>query len=104
MPTVYPNPAAGSTPASGGTCAEWLYMAVAGGGSLHANMPVRFFGTNVIYLNIGCRSAPLFQDTAEVGRRFAAGFSYDPQASLNNVTPDKNGDHSDNRAASLANS
>ena len=60
-----PNPAAGSIPASGSTPANG-YTAVPGGGSLHANMPVRFFGTNVIYLNTAA-DAPLFQDTAEIG-------------------------------------
>ncbi len=37
-----------------------------GGGSIHSNMTVRFFGTNLIYLNTGTNS-PLFQDTAEIG-------------------------------------
>ena len=61
IPTIYPNPSAGTTAAlpSG-------YKSIAGGGSIHSNMPVRFFGTNIIYLNTGT-SSPLFQDTAEIG-------------------------------------
>ncbi len=59
--SLYPNPAGGT-----GTAAPSGYTAVAGGGSVHSNMPVRFFGMNILYLNPGTNS-PLFQDTAEFG-------------------------------------
>ncbi len=58
---LYPNIAAGT-----GTAAPSSYTTLPGGGSIHSNMTVRFFGTNVIYLNSGT-SSPLFQDTAEIG-------------------------------------
>ena len=61
-PVLYPNPAAGS-----GNAAPSSYTALPGGGSIHANMTTRFFGTNVIYLNTGAAGSPLFQDTAEIG-------------------------------------
>ncbi len=57
---VQPNPNAG-----GGTLPAG-FTAMMGGGSIHSNMPVRFFGTNVMYLNPNPgANAPLFQDTAE---------------------------------------
>ena len=57
---IVPNPyLGGSVPPGKGT-------PLPGGGSIHSNMPVRFFGTNIIYLNTGTNS-PLFQDTAEIG-------------------------------------
>ena len=59
---LYPNANAGSGQAT--PPANYTY--VAGGGSIHSNMSVRFFGTNVIYLNPSAGS-PLFQDTAEIG-------------------------------------
>ena len=39
---------------------------IAGGGSFHANMPVRFFGKNLFYLNNAGVDAPLYQDGLEV--------------------------------------
>ena len=39
---------------------------IAGGGSFHANMPVRFFGKNLFYLNNAGVNAPLYQDGVEV--------------------------------------
>jgi len=59
---LYPNSNAGSGQANPPT--NFTY--VAGGGSIHSNMSVRFFGTNVMYLN-PTASSPLFQDTAEIG-------------------------------------
>ena len=54
-----PNP-------NSGTAATTASGFAAGGGSIHANMPVRFFGTNVMYLNNVGASAPLFQDSVEI--------------------------------------
>ena len=78
--TLQPNPAAGklTTIGSGFT---------AGGGSIHANMPVRFFGTNIIYLNDAGANAPLFQDTAEIAGDLLLD-SYDQKAKLDNSTLD----------------
>lgn len=58
-----PNPTAGTAT----TINQAANNAVQGGGSFHANMPVRFFGENVVYLNpnVGA-NAPLYQDTVEV--------------------------------------
>ncbi len=71
-----------------------------GGGSIHANMPVRFFGTNVIYLNNISSSLPLFEDTAEIGGDLLLD-TYDPKASLNNVTVDNSGSTPVGQQASL---
>jgi len=62
-PNFYPNPTAGTGMVlpSGS-----LYTLVPGDGSIHANMPLRFFGKNVVYLNAAGGSAPLFQDGIEV--------------------------------------
>ena len=57
--TLVPNPKAGSATAINNT------TALAGGGSFHANMPVRFFGKNVVYLNDAGTDAPLYQDSME---------------------------------------
>ena len=70
-----------------------------GGGSIHSNMPVRFFGTNVIYLNAGTNS-PLFQDTAEIGGDLLLD-SYDPKAKLDNSPPDTSGTNPIGQQASL---
>jgi len=78
-PVFYPNPAAGS----GGTVPTG-YSAVPGGGSIHANMTVRFFGKNIMYLNSGGANAPLFQDTAEIGGDLLLD-SYDPNVNLDNT-------------------
>ncbi len=78
-PVFYPNPAAGS----GGTVPTG-YSAVPGGGSIHANMPVRFFGRNIMYLNPNPTSSPLFQDTAEIGGDLLLD-SYDPNVNLDNT-------------------
>lgn len=59
---VYPNPSAGS----GSTTPPTGFTIMPGGGSIHANMPVRFFGLNIMYLNNAGASAPLYQDTAEI--------------------------------------
>lgn len=59
--SILPNPNVGN-----GAAAPTGYKFLLGGGSIHSNMPVRFFGTNLIYLNSGSNS-PLFQDTAEIG-------------------------------------
>ena len=88
---LYPNPAAGSTPPSA--------SAVPGGGSIHSNMTVRFFGTNVIYLNTAA-DAPLFQDTAEVGGDLLLD-SYDFNSSLDNTKPDTTGSVPVGQQASL---
>jgi len=94
QPVFYPNPAAGS----GGTVPTG-YSAVPGGGSIHANMTVRFFGTNVIYLNLGADS-PLFQDTAEIGGDLLLD-TYDPKAKLDNTTVDNSGSTPVGQQASL---
>lgn len=60
---VVPNPQAGARTAID-TSASPKY--VAGGGSFHANMPVRFFGKNLFYLNNAGVDAPLYQDGLEV--------------------------------------
>lgn len=73
-----PNPNAG-----GGTLPNG-FTAVPGGGSIHSNMPLRFFGKNVIYLNSGGANAPLFQDTAEIGGDLLLD-SYDPNVNLDNT-------------------
>ncbi len=70
-----------------------------GGGSVHSNMPVRFFGTNVIYLNAGTNS-PLFQDTAEIGGDLLLD-SYDPKAKLDNTTLDTSGTNPVGQQAAL---
>ncbi len=59
---VVPNPAAGSHSAIDTTGTKFL----PGGGSFHANMPVRFFGKNLFYLNNAGVNAPLYQDGLEV--------------------------------------
>ncbi len=92
---IFPNPYLGSplpSTAQGDTT-------LPGGGSIHSNMPVRFFGTNVIYLNAGTNS-PLFQDTAEIGGDLLLD-SYDPKATLNNKTPDTTGSISVGQQAAL---
>ena len=57
---LVPNPKAGSTTVIGPATTS-----LAGGGSFHANMPVRFFGKNVVYLNDAGTDAPLYQDSME---------------------------------------
>ncbi len=59
---VVPNPTAGSHSAIDTTGTKYL----PGGGSFHANMPVRFFGKNLFYLNNAGINAPLYQDGLEV--------------------------------------
>ena len=60
---LLPNPNAGSaTKIASGAGAATL----PGGGSFHANMPVRFFGKNITYLNDAGLSAPLYQDGMEI--------------------------------------
>jgi hypothetical protein len=93
-PVLYPNPAAGS-----GNTAPNGYSTVLGGGSIHANMPVRFFGTNLIYLNNGTGS-PLFQDTAEIAGDLLVD-SYDPKAKLNNTALDMSGSNPVGQQAAL---
>ena len=78
----YPNPTAGS-----GKVAPNGYNIAPGGGSIHANMPVRFFGMNIIYLNDAGANAPLFQDTAEIAGDLLLD-NYDQKATLNNSTLD----------------
>lgn len=90
----YPNPAAGSS-----NTAPNGYTTVPGGGSIHANMPVRFFGTNLIYLNNGTGS-PLFQDTAEIAGDLLLD-SYDPKATLDNTKPDNTGTNPVGQQAAL---
>ena len=59
---VVPNPTAGTITAIDTTQTKFL----PGGGSFHANMPVRFFGKNLFYLNNAGIDAPLYQDGLEV--------------------------------------
>jgi hypothetical protein len=54
-----PDPNAGGTDAAGVT-------SVAGGGSIHVNGSVRFFGENVLYLSNNATNSGTFGDTAEV--------------------------------------
>ncbi len=97
-----PNPKAGTlttitdTGASAGTGRSGF---AAGGGSIHSNMPVRFFGVNVVYLNLGGNS-PLFQDTAEFGGDLLLD-SYDQKAKLDNSTLDTTGTNPVGQQASL---
>jgi len=60
---VVPNPQAGAS-----TAIDTLPSpkTLPGGGSFHANMPVRFFGKNLFYLNNAGIDAPLYQDGLEV--------------------------------------
>ena len=58
-----PNPQAGARTAIDTTSTPQY---VEGGGSFHANMPVRFFGKNLFYLNNAGVDAPLYQDGLEV--------------------------------------
>ena len=60
---LLPNPKAGmeTTITQGGSM-----PLLPGGGSFHANMPVRFFGKNIVYLNDAGTNAPLYEDGVEV--------------------------------------
>jgi len=82
-PNFYPNPTAGTGMVlpSGSP-----YTLVSGDGSIHANMPLRFFGKNVVYLNNAGGSAPLFQDGIEVVGNLLLD-SYSPSANLDNTLP-----------------
>lgn len=82
---AYPNPTSGT-----GMAAPSGYTLAAGGGSIHSNMPLRFFGTNIVYLNDAGANAPLFQDTLEIGGDLLLD-GYDQNAKLNNSTLDANG-------------
>ena len=75
---VVPNPVAGSatTITPGG-------QILAGGGSIHANMPVRFFGKNVVYLNDAGANAPLYQDSVEIAGDLLLN-GYQPGTKLDN--------------------
>ncbi len=88
------NPAAGS-----GVALPPGYSSLPGGGSIHSNMPVRFFGTNLIYLNAGTDS-PLFQDTAEIGGDLLLD-TYDQKAALDNSTLDRSGTNPVGQQAAL---
>ncbi len=77
----FPNPTAGT-----GQTAPSGYTPVAGDGSIHANMPLRFFGKNVVYLNAAGANAPLFQDGIEVVGNLLLD-SYSPSANLDNTLP-----------------
>lgn len=59
---LIPNPTAGTQTTIDPTGKKFL----PGGGSFHANMPVRFFGKNLFYLNNAGLDAPLYQDGLEV--------------------------------------
>ncbi len=58
---LLPNPTAG-----GKTYVDSSQNTLPGGGSFHANMPVRFFGKNIVYLNDAGINAPLYEDSMEV--------------------------------------
>ncbi len=96
-PPTQPNPNAGTLTAIPTAMGPTGFTP--GGGSIHSNMSVRFFGTNVIYLNLGADS-PQFQDTAEIGGNLLLD-TYDPKASLNNVTVDNSGSTPLGQQASL---
>ncbi len=83
-----------------GTATTIAFGFTPGGGSIHANMPVRFFGTNIIYLNNISAILPVFEDTAEIGGDLLLD-SYDPKASLNNKTLDTNNNVSVGQQAAL---
>ena len=77
---LYPNPTAGkNTTIAGGASPTVL----AGGGSIHANMPVRFFGKNVVYLNDAGINAPLYQDSVEIAGDLSLN-GYQPGTKLDN--------------------
>lgn len=57
--TLIANPQAGSATAANGT--------VAGGGSIHANGTVRFYGQNFMYLNNNNQNSGAFGEAAEIG-------------------------------------
>ncbi len=75
---LFPNPTAGT-----GRPAPLGYTLALGGGSNRANMPVRFFGKNVFYLNDASATAPLFQDTAEIAGNLLLD-NYQPAVALDN--------------------
>ncbi len=80
-PNFYLNPTAGT-----GQTAPNGFTLVPGDGSIHANMPLRFFGKNVVYLNAAGANAPLFQDGIEVVGNLLLD-SYSPSANLDNTLP-----------------
>ncbi len=80
-PNFYLNPTAGT-----GQTAPNGFMPAPGDGSIHANMPLRFFGKNVVYLSTGGANAPLFQDGIEVVGNLLLD-SYSPSANLDNTLP-----------------
>jgi len=80
-PNFYLNPTAGT-----GQTALDGFMPAPGDGSIHANMPLRFFGKNVVYLSTGGANAPLFQDGIEVVGNLLLD-SYSPSANLDNTLP-----------------
>ena len=100
---IYPTGTAGPlriNPAAGtGVALPAGYSPLPGGGSLHSNMPLRFFGTNLIYLNAGT-STPVFQDTAEIGGDLLLD-AYDQNAALNNSTLDTTGTNPTGQQAAL---
>jgi len=74
---LMPNPTAGTA-----TSPDPAKYAM-GGGSNRANMPVRFFGKNVFYLNDAAATAPLFEDTSEIAGNLLLD-SYQPASPLDN--------------------
>jgi len=82
-PVYYPNPTAGTGMVLPNGSP---YTLVPGDGSIHANMPLRFFGKNVVYLNTAGANAPLFQDGIEVAGNLLLD-SYSPSANLDNTLP-----------------
>ena len=60
---IIPNPQAGASSSINTSASSTTFP---GGGSFHANMPVRFFGKNLFYLNNAGTNAPLYQDGVEV--------------------------------------
>ena len=80
---LVPNPNAGSATVIGPATA-----ALPGGGSFHANMPVRFFGKNVVYLNDAGTNAPLYQDGMETaGDLLLNGYQTGVKPDNSNATP-----------------
>ncbi|MDQ2800433.1 MAG: hypothetical protein M3Y13_12435, partial [Armatimonadota bacterium] len=86
---LLPNPTAGTATAVDTS------KAYAGGGSFHANMPVRFFGENVFYLNNAGANAPLYQDNIEIaGDLLLNGYTQANDLFTTNASPSTPGQRS----------
>ena len=85
--SLIPNPSAGTATDIDTT------KAFPGGGSIHSNMPLRFFGKNVVYLNdasLSGQSAPAFQDVLEINGNLLLD-GYNPTIKLDNTNASNTG-------------